>query len=103
MRGRKLKIGVASAIAGVSLAAGSLLLGAPWVSAQTPPTQPTPQRQQQPGAPGQQTPGQLQPGQRGGQESDDDCPRDENGNMLPRGGNTPGGTSFGSGARVLHQ
>jgi len=96
MTGRKLKIGVASAVAGASLAAGSLLLAAPWASAQTPPTQPTPQRQQQ-----QATPGQQQPGQ--GQREDHDCPKDENGNMLPRGGNTPGGTSFGAGPRTLRQ
>ena len=100
MRLNKLKIGAATALAGVSLASGALLLGAPWASAQTPPVQPTPQRQ-----PG--TPGQGQQGQQGGrgqggsgQHKDSDCPRDANGNMLPHGTGPSGSTgpTGGSGA-----
>jgi hypothetical protein len=113
MNRTKLKIGLATAVTGVSLLTGGVLLGVPWASAQTPPPQPTPQQ----GTPapqgtprGDATPRQGGP-QQPGQQGDHDCPKDENGQMQRHGGpggqgqqnsGTPGGTSFG-GARTLRQ
>jgi hypothetical protein len=99
----KLKIGVASAVAGVSLLAGGLVMGVPWANAQTPPPQPTPQQQGTPQAPG--TPrndGTPRQGGQPGQQGDHDCPKDGAGGGSQSSG-TPGGASFGGGPRTLRQ
>ncbi|HLF78871.1 MAG TPA: hypothetical protein VJB57_15435 [Dehalococcoidia bacterium] len=107
MTRNKLKIGVASAVAGVSLLAGGLVIGVPWASAQTPP-QPTPQQQGTPQAPG--TPrneGTPRQGGQPGQQGDHDCPKDGDGmgrqGAGSQGSGMPGGTSFRGGPRMLRQ